>query len=34
MMAMSFLMVIPTLLAFFLAQRLMIRGVVMTGLKG
>lgn len=34
MMAMSFLMVIPTLVAFFLAQRLMIQGVVMTGLKG
>ncbi|MFN8442413.1 MAG: carbohydrate ABC transporter permease [Caldilineaceae bacterium] len=33
MMAMSFLMVIPTLVAFFLAQRLMIRGVVMSGLK-
>jgi len=33
MMAMSFLMVIPTLIAFFFAQRLMIRGVVMSGLK-
>ena len=33
MMAMSFLMVIPTLVAFFFAQRLMIRGVVMSGLK-
>ncbi len=34
MMAMSFLMVIPTLLVFFFAQRLMIRGVVLTGIKG
>ncbi|MEZ4621893.1 MAG: hypothetical protein R2867_41180 [Caldilineaceae bacterium] len=34
MMAMSFLMVIPTLAVFFFAQRLMIRGVVMSGLKG
>lgn len=33
MMAMSFLMVIPTLIVFFFAQRLMIRGVVMSGLK-
>jgi multiple sugar transport system permease protein len=34
MMAMSFLMVIPTLIIFFFAQRLMIRGVVLTGIKG
>jgi ABC-type glycerol-3-phosphate transport system permease component len=34
MMAMSFLMVIPTLAAFFFAQREMIRGVVLSGLKG
>ena len=33
MMAMSFLMVIPTLLVFFFAQRLMIRGVVLSGIK-
>lgn len=33
MMAMSFLMVIPTLIVFFFAQRLMIRGVVLSGLK-
>jgi len=33
MMAMSFLMVIPTLIIFFFAQRLMIRGVVLTGIK-
>lgn len=33
MMAMSFLMVIPTLVAFFIAQRQMIRGVVLSGLK-
>jgi len=34
MMAMSFLMVVPTLTIFFFAQRLMIRGVVLTGIKG
>ncbi|NLG50221.1 MAG: carbohydrate ABC transporter permease [Chloroflexi bacterium] len=33
MMAMSWLMVIPTLLLFFFAQRLMIRGVILTGIK-
>ena len=33
MMAMSFLMVVPTLIAFFFAQRLMIRGVVLSGIK-
>lgn len=33
MMAMSFLMVVPTLIAFFFAQRTMIRGVVLSGLK-
>lgn len=33
MMAMSFLMVIPMIIVFFFAQRLMIRGVVLTGIK-
>ncbi len=34
MMAMSFLMVIPMLIVFFFAQKLMIRGVVLSGIKG
>jgi ABC-type glycerol-3-phosphate transport system permease component len=34
MMAMAFLMVIPTIVVFFFAQTLMIRGVVLTGIKG
>lgn len=33
MMAMSFLMVIPMVIVFFLAQKQMIRGVVMSGIK-
>ena len=33
MMAMSWLMVIPMVVVFFLAQRLMIRGVILTGIK-
>lgn len=33
MMAMSFLMVIPMIVVFFFAQKLMIRGVVLTGIK-
>lgn len=33
MMAMSFLMVIPMVIVFFLAQKHMIRGVVMSGIK-
>lgn len=33
MMAMSFLMVIPMVIVFFFAQKLMIRGVVLTGIK-
>ena len=34
MMAMSWLMVIPMLIVFFFAQKLMIRGVVLSGIKG
>lgn len=34
MMAMSFLMVIPMIIVFFFAQKLMIRGVVLSGIKG
>lgn len=34
MMAMAFLMVIPTIVVFFFAQKLMIRGVVLSGIKG
>jgi multiple sugar transport system permease protein len=34
MMAMSFLMVIPMITVFFVAQRQMIRGVVLSGIKG
>ncbi len=34
MMAVSVLVVIPIILIFFLAQRFLIRGIVMTGLKG
>jgi multiple sugar transport system permease protein len=34
MMAMSFLMVIPMIIVFFVAQRQMIRGVILTGIKG
>jgi multiple sugar transport system permease protein len=34
MMAMSFLMVIPMIVVFFFAQKLMIRGVILTGIKG
>jgi multiple sugar transport system permease protein len=34
MMAMSMLMVIPMIIMFFFAQKLMIQGVVMTGIKG
>jgi multiple sugar transport system permease protein len=33
MMAMSFLMVIPMIFVFFFAQRQMIRGVVLSGIK-
>lgn len=33
MMAMSFLMVIPMIVVFFFAQKLMIRGVVLSGIK-
>jgi multiple sugar transport system permease protein len=34
MMAMSWLMVIPMIVVFFFAQKLMIRGVVLSGIKG
>ena len=34
MMAMSFLMVIPMVIMFFLAQKQMIRGVILSGIKG
>lgn len=34
MMAMSMLMVVPMIVVFFFAQKLMIRGVVLTGIKG
>lgn len=34
MMAMSFIMVIPMIIVFFFAQKLMIRGVVLSGIKG
>jgi multiple sugar transport system permease protein len=34
MMAMSFLMVIPMVITFFLAQKQMIRGVILSGIKG
>ncbi len=34
MMAMAWLMVIPMIIIFFLAQKLMIRGVVLSGIKG
>ena len=34
MMAMAFLMVIPMIVVFFFAQKLMIRGVVLSGIKG
>ena len=34
MMAMSMLMVIPMIIVFFFAQRQMIRGVIMSGIKG
>ena len=33
MMAMSFLMVIPMIIVFFFAQKLMIRGVILSGIK-
>jgi len=33
MMAMSFLMVIPMIVVFFLSQKLMIRGVILSGIK-
>lgn len=34
MMAMSMLMVVPMIIVFFVAQRQMIRGVIMSGIKG
>ena len=34
MMAMAMLMVVPMIIVFFFAQKLMIRGVILTGLKG
>lgn len=34
MMAMSFLMVIPMIITFFVAQKQMIRGVILSGIKG
>jgi len=34
MMAMAMLMVVPMIIVFFFAQKLMIQGVILTGLKG